>query len=192
MNQQNCDQYTEWMSLAQDGMLSSTQTRLLHGHMAVCPPCQTTWEAMNLVSQMLHAAPMVAPAPGLALRVQKVLEYRQERRRRAITGLLLGLGVLVILVLALPSLMSALWLAGRMVLPYPVIASIEGIVSWGGAALRALSDAAWVVIRFAATNPTVRTSLAAGTIAGAGSVIWMRLAFRSSEPRRQARRARIR
>ena len=138
MNQQNCDQYTEWMSLAQDGMLSSTQTRLLHGHMAVCPPCQTTWEAMNLVSQMLHAAPMVAPAPGLALRVQKKLEYRKERRRRAVTGLLLGLGALVILVLALPSLMGALWLAGRMVLPYSVIASIEGIVTWFGAALRAL------------------------------------------------------
>jgi hypothetical protein len=192
MNQQNCDQYTEWMSLAQDGMLSSTQTRLLHGHMAVCPPCQTTWEAMNLVSQMMHAAPMVAPAPGLALRVQKRLEYHQERRRRAVTGLLLGLGTLVILVLALPSLIGALWLAGQIVLPYPVIASIESIVSWFSAALRALGDAAWVIIRFVATQPTVRASLAAGAIAGAGSVIWMRLAFRSPEARRQTHRSRVR
>jgi hypothetical protein len=192
MNQQNCDQYTEWMSLAQDGMLSSTQTRLLHGHMAVCPPCQTTWEAMNLVSQMLHAAPMVAPAPGLALRVQKKLEYRQEHRRRAVIGLLLGLGALVILVLALPSLVGALWLAGRMVLPYPLIASIEEVVSWFSAALRALGEAAWVIVRFAASNSTVRTSLAAGAIAGAGSVIWMRLAFRSSEPRGQTQRSRVR
>jgi len=192
MNQQNCDQYTEWMSLAQDGMLSSTQTRLLHGHMAVCPPCQTTWEAMNLVSQMLHAAPMVAPAPGLALRVQKKLEYHKEHRRRAVTGLLLGLGALVILILALPSLMGALWLAGRMVLPYSVIASIEGIVTWFGAALRALGDAAWVIVRFAATQPTVRTSLGAGAIVGAASVLWMRLTFRSPEPRRQMRRSRVR
>jgi hypothetical protein len=85
MNQQNCEQYTEWMSLAQDGMLSSTQTRLLHGHMAVCPPCQTQWEAMTFVSQLLHAAPMLSPSPGFAERVQIKLEYRQERRRRGWT-----------------------------------------------------------------------------------------------------------
>ena len=87
-------------------------------------------------------------------------------------------------------MLGALWLAGRLVLPYPVIASIEGIVSWFGAALYALGEAVWVVIRFAAAHPTARASLAAGAIAGAGSVIWMRLAFRSPEASRQARRSR--
>ena len=178
MNQQNCEQYTEWMSLAQDGMLSSTQSRLLHGHMAVCPPCQTQWEAMTFVSQMLHAAPMIAPAPGFAARVQKTLEYRQERRRRAVIWLLLGLGGLAILLLSLPSLVNTLWLAAQMLLPYQVIAYGQGIFAWFNAALRALGDAAWVLVRFAAANPTVQNSLFAGAAAGAGSVIWMRYMFR--------------
>lgn len=184
MNQQHCDQYTEWMSLAQDGMLSSTQTRLLHGHMAVCSPCQTQWEAMTFVSQMLHAAPMVAPATGFAGRVQKRLEYRQERRRRAVIGLILGLGALVMLIVALPTLLSMLWLAGRLILPYHVVAYGQSIFNWINAALRALSDAAWVLIRFTASNPTIQASLGAGAIVGAGSVIWMRHAFRPRAPHR--------
>jgi hypothetical protein len=185
MNQQNCEQYTEWMSLAQDGMLSSTQTRLLHGHMAVCSPCQTQWEAMNLVSQLLHAAPMVAPVAGFAARVKKKLEYRQERRRRvAILGFL-GLGALVLLILALPTVLGTLWFAGRWFLPYRVIAYGQGIASWINVALRALRDAAWVLLRFAATNPTVQTSLAMGTIAGAASVLWMRFAFRARATQRR-------
>jgi hypothetical protein len=188
MNQQNCDQYTEWMSLAQDGMLSSTQTRLLHGHMAVCPPCQTQWEAMTFVSQLMHAAPMVAPTPGFAQRVEAKLAYRQERRRRTIIWLFLGLGALVLLALALPTLVGTLRFVGRMFLPYPVIAYGQGIVNWCTVALRTLSDAAWVLVRFAATNSTVQTSLGLGTIAGAASVLWMRFVFRSRAPQRQTNR----
>ena len=188
MNQQNCDQYTEWMSLAQDGMLSSTHTRLLHGHMAGCPPCQTQWEAMTFVSQLMHAAPMVAPTPGFAQRVRAKLAYRQERRRRTIIWLFLSLGALVLLALALPTLVGMLRFAGRMFLPYSFIAYGQGIVNWVTMALSTLSDAAWVLVRFAATNSTVQTSLALGTIAGAASVIWMRLVFRSNVPQRQTNR----
>lgn len=188
MNQQNCDQYTEWMSLAQDGMLSSTQNRLLHGHIAVCPPCQTTWEAMTFVSQVLHASPMVAPAVGFAERVQKRLEYRQERRRRIVIGLFLGLGALGLLILALPTLVNTLWLAGELFLPPQIVAYGEGILNWIDVALRTLSDAAWVLVRFAATHPTVQASLGAGAVAGAGSVLWMRYTFRKRAPQRQLSR----
>jgi len=188
MNQQNCDQYSEWMSLAQDGMLSSTHTRLLYGHMAVCPPCQTQWEAMTFVSQLFHAAPMVAPAPGFAQRVQTKLAYRQERRRRTAIWLFMGLGALVLLALVLPSLVGVLRFAGRMFLPYPLIVYGQGVVNWFAVALRTLSDAAWVLFRFAATNPTIQSSLALGAIAGAASVIWMRFVFRAKGPQRQTNR----
>jgi predicted anti-sigma-YlaC factor YlaD len=185
MNQQNCDQYTEWMSLAQDGMLTSTQTRLLHGHLSVCPPCQTTWEAMTAVSQMLHAAPMVAPSTGFAERVQKKFEYRQERRRRIVIGLILGFGALAMLLLALPTLVNAALFAGRLFLPYPIVAYGQGVLTWINAALRALNDAAWVIVRFAATNPTVQASLATGAVAGASSVLWIRFVVRQRTPQRQ-------
>jgi len=189
MNQQNCDQYTEWMSLAQDGMLSSTQTRLLHGHLSGCPPCQTTWEAMTFVSQMFHVAPMVAPPPDFAAGVQAKLEYRQERRRRTVIGLILGFGALAMLLLVLPSLAHAVWMAGRLFLPYPIVAYGQGLFNWIRVALRTLGDATWVIVRFAATNPTVQTSLGMGAIAGATSVLWMRLVFRPRGPQRQTNRA---
>jgi hypothetical protein len=160
-------------------MLSSTQTRLLHGHMAVCSPCQTQWEAMTFVSQLLHSAPMVAPAPGFAARVKKKLEYRQEQRRRAVIWLFLGLGALVLLFLALPTVVGVFWSAGQLFLPYQLIAYGQGIVHWIDVVLHALSNAAWVLLRFAATNSTVQTSLAVGTIAGAASILWMRLVFRN-------------
>jgi hypothetical protein len=176
------------MSLAQDGLLSSTQTRLLHGHMAVCPPCQTQWEAMTFVSQLLRAAPMIGPSAGFVARVQKRLEYRRERRRRTVTLLFLGLGAFVLLVLALPGVLGTLWLAGRTFLPYQIIAYGQGIVGWCSTALRVLGDSAWLLLRFAATHPTVQTSLVMGTIAGATSVLWMRFVFRARAPQRQRRR----
>jgi hypothetical protein len=188
MNEQNCEQYTEWMSLAQDGMLNSTQTRLLHGHMSVCPPCQTTWEAMTFVSQMLHAAPMVAPTVGFAERVQRNLAYRQERRRRTVIGLLLSLGTLSLLIVTLPTVVNAVWLAGQMFLPYQIVAYGQGLVNLISVALSALGDAAWVILRFAATNATVQASLSLGAIAGAASVLWMRFVFRPRLPQRQTNR----
>jgi multisubunit Na+/H+ antiporter MnhB subunit len=143
---------------------------------------------MTFVSQILHAAPMVAPSSGFAERVQKKLEYRQERRRRAVIWLFLGLGALVLLFLALPTLISALWFAGRMFLPYQIFAYGQGIINWCTVALRALSDAVWVILRFAATHPTVQTSLTAGLLTGAASVIWMRFAFRHKVPQRRMNR----
>lgn len=188
MNQQNCEQYTEWMSLAQDGMLSSTQNRLLHGHMAVCPPCQTQWEAMTFVSHLLHSAPMVAPDAGFVVRVQKKLEHRQENRRRTVIWLFLGLGAIVLLLLALPTVLGTLWFAGQLFLPYPIIVYGQGIVHWISITLRALGSAVWMLLRFAAAQPTVQTSLAVGAIAGAASIIWMRYVFRYRMPQRHTNR----
>jgi hypothetical protein len=102
--------------------------------------------------------------------------------------LFLGLGALVLLVLTLPGVLGTLWFAGRMFLPYQTIAYGQEIVSWLSTALRVLSDSAWLLVRFAATNPTVQTSLVVGTIAGAASVLWMRIVFRSRAPQRRASR----
>ena len=104
-------------------------------------------------------------------------------------GLILGLGALAMLLLALPLVANAVWTAGRMFLPYPIVAYGEGLANWFRVALRTLGDATWVVVRFAATNSTVRTSLGVGAIAGAASVLWMRLVFGPKAPQRQRSRA---
>jgi hypothetical protein len=139
---------------------------------------------MTLVSHMFHAAPMVAPAPGFAERVQARLEYRQERRRRVLIGLLLGFGALAMLLLALPAILSALWVAGRLLLPYSVVAYAESLSTWLNAALGVLGDTASVLVRFIATNPAAHASLGAGAIAGAASVLWVRLVVRQRAKQR--------
>ena len=102
MSKQPCDQYIEWMSLAQDSMLSSMQTRLLHTHVAACPECRTIVEAMTSVSRLFHSASLVEPAPGFVDRFEARLVYHEEQRRRAMIWFLLGIGVVALTLLALP------------------------------------------------------------------------------------------
>lgn len=174
MNQETCEQYSEWMSLAQDGMLSGTQTRLLHTHLASCPLCQTEWEAMTFVSQMFRAAPMVAPAPGFVGRFQARLALREEQRRRGMIWLLLGIGAFALLALTLPSLIGVLCFTGRLILPYQLVAYVQGVLNWISMASIALADTLWVLIRYAATRPAGIACLGSVAAIGIASVIWVR------------------
>lgn len=174
MNKQQCDQYTEWMSMAQDGLLNRTQTHLLHTHIAVCPPCMTTWKSMTLVSQMFRASPMIGPAPGFVKRFEARLAYRQEQRRRAMVWLLLGIGVIALSFLALPSLLGALSLTGRLILPYQVIVYLQGLLSWLYALISALFDSIGILIRYMCTGPAWPACLALVAVAGASVAIWTR------------------
>jgi hypothetical protein len=81
------------------------------------------------------------------------------------------------LFLALPALIDALWLAGRLFLPYQIVVYGQEILKWLTVALRALREASWVLLRFVVTNPTAQASLGFGALAGAASVMWMRYAF---------------
>jgi predicted anti-sigma-YlaC factor YlaD len=175
MNQQPCENYSEWMSLAQDGMLNSTQSHLLHTHLAACPPCQAQWEAMTLISQMFHAAPMVTPIPGFAARFQARVAYRREQRRQALILVLLSVGVIAIAILSLPSLFGVLSFAGQLILPYRIITYIQGLFDWVYIVLSALADAAWVLIRHFATTPAGLAFIGSVAVAGALVLVWTRL-----------------
>lgn len=175
MNQEPCEQYSEWMSLAQDGMLSGTQTRLMLTHLDSCPPCQTEWEAMTFVSQVFRAAPMVAPAPGFVERFQARLAYREEQRRRGMVWLLLGMGAFALLALTLPSLIGVLCFTGRLILPYQILVYVQGVLDWLSMASIALADALWVLVRYAATRPAGLTCLASMAALGIAGAIWMRI-----------------
>ncbi len=186
MNEQLCDQYLEWMSLAQDGMLNSTQTHLLHAHLATCPQCQTTWEAMTAVSQVLHAAPMVAPASGFVVRVQAKLALREERRRQVIVGVLLGIGVLSLVALALPSVAGLLSVTGRLVLPYEVFAYMQGLYNWATILLSSLANAAWVLACHLAERPSIWTCTMFAAVTAVFVLVWIRVWLRRmtrQEPR---------
>jgi predicted anti-sigma-YlaC factor YlaD len=174
MNKQQCEQYIEWMSMAQDGMLSRTQMHVLHTHIAVCPPCMTVWESMTAVSQMFRAAPMIAPLPGFVKRFEARLAYRREQRRRAMVWLLLGIGAIALGFLALPSLIGVLSLAGYLVLPYQVLTYIQGLLSWVYVLISAVADATQILVRYVCTGPAGPACLALVAVTGALVAIWTR------------------
>ncbi len=147
MNKRQCDAFSEWMSLAQDGMLNGTQMHLLHAHLSVCPECRARWVAMTNLSRLFHAAPMVAPAPGFTPRLMAQLAHREERRRWGAVGILLGIGVLALLALAMPSVLGVLYFTGEAVLPQGVLIRLTGIVAWACVLIAALADAAWLLLR---------------------------------------------
>ena len=172
MNKLQCNEYTEWMSLAQDGMLNRAQMNLLQMHIAACPPCLGIWESMTEISRVFHAAEMVEPAPGFVARVQARLAYRRERRRRTMVWLLLGIGTIALAFLAMPSLLEALSLTGRLVLPYPVITYIEQLLNWVSVVVTASVDAILLLARHICTGPAGAACLALIAIAGALVAIW--------------------
>lgn len=175
MNQQSCEQYTEWMSLAMDGMLSAAQAQLLHGHIATCPACAATWERMTALSRALRQAPLVEPRPGFVERFEARLAYRQERRRRTMIWVLLGIGTIALAVLALPSLLGALRLTGHLVLPYEIVVHIQGLLDWLYLVVTALGEAAWVLVRYMCAGPLGPTCLILITVAAAAIALWTKV-----------------
>jgi predicted anti-sigma-YlaC factor YlaD len=175
MNQQPCEYYIEWMSLAQDGMLSSTQTHLLHAHLAGCPTCQIQWEAMTRVSKMFRAAPVVSPQPGFVGRFQARLAYREERRRQLLIWTLLSVGVLTLSTLALPSILTTLRITGQLVLPHQVLTYIRGLVNWLAIVFNALADTAWLLLRHWIAQPASLACIGSAALAGLLSLFWVRV-----------------
>jgi hypothetical protein len=175
MNVQQCETVQEWMSLAQDGLLNGIESRRLHEHLATCAECKAQWDAMMIVSQMFHAAPMVGPSPGFMFRLEAKMAYRQEQRRRAMIILLLAVGAIALLLLALPSIIGLVGATGRLLLPYWLVAYVQGALNWGYMVLRSLSDAAWLLIRNFATTSGGLACISSAVIAAVLFVLWVPL-----------------
>jgi len=175
MNVQPCETVQEWMSLAQDGLLNGIESRRLHEHLATCPECKAQWEAMIVVSQLFRTAPVVGPTPGFMFRLQARMAYREEQRRRAMVALLLGVGATALLILALPSVIGLVGATGRLLLPYWVVAYVQGALSWVYMALRSLSAAAWLLIRNLAMTSGGLACISSAIIAAVLFVLWVPL-----------------
>jgi hypothetical protein len=139
---------------------------------------------MTSISHMFHSASMLEPAPGFVGRFEARLAYREEQRRRAMVWLLLGIGVVALALLALPSLIGVLRFTGYLVLPYETIVYIQNLLNWVYIVLDAFFESAWVLVRYLCKGPAWPTCAALATGAGALVAIWFRfLAGRLAQER---------
>jgi anti-sigma factor RsiW len=103
------EQFSLLMSLALDGMLSVGEKRQLHGHLSRCAFCRAEWEAMQQAALLFDQSDMVGPPLGFAVRVERQLERRSQKQKRAFGGFavltsslsLAGITVAVVLLIAL-------------------------------------------------------------------------------------------
>lgn len=91
----NHDIFTEKISLWLDNELSDSEEAELQVHLAGCPTCQHTYQALQRVDALLHggASMMFAPAPGFTARFETRLAQHQARSNGHVW---LGLGVLML------------------------------------------------------------------------------------------------
>src|SRR5579859_7966715 len=75
-----CDDVAELVDeLAVDILPGDVRSRVL-AHLAGCPSCRTTVEALSATADaLLLAAPLVDPPPGFDLRVSHAIQDRQGR-----------------------------------------------------------------------------------------------------------------
>jgi hypothetical protein len=124
---------------------------------------------------MFHTAPTIAPTPGFVVRFEARLAYQQEQRRQAMVWVLLSIGVISLTILALPSLISVLGFAGRLVLPHETISYMQGLLNWVYIVIYALVDAASVLLRHFVSTPTGLACIASAAVTGTLILIWTRL-----------------
>jgi anti-sigma factor RsiW len=111
---EHSEEMTARMSLALDHLLEEAERQALDQHLATCPLCRSEWAAMQQVSALFEASPLVGPPLGFAVRVQRRLEEQDKKQRQVFSGLAL--------------FTSSLSLAGMTVAA--VLMLTMGIVAW--------------------------------------------------------------
>ncbi len=94
MECEHSEQITALMSLALDGLLEDGDRHRLEQHVGACAACRAEWGAMQQVSTLLEASPMVGPPLGFAVRVERRLADKKKQRRQLFGGLALLTGSL--------------------------------------------------------------------------------------------------
>jgi len=108
------EEMTALMSLALDHLLEEAERQALDRHLAACAFCRSEWVAMQQVSVVLEASPLVGPPLGFAVRVERRLEEQAKKQRQVFGGLAL--------------FTSSLSLAGMTVAAALML--VMGIVAW--------------------------------------------------------------
>jgi anti-sigma factor RsiW len=103
------EEITALMSLALDGLLDDRDRQRLQQHLITCATCRQEWEAMQQISALFEASPLVGPSLGFATRVERRIGEETKKRRRVFGGVALltsslslaGVTVITLIVLGL-------------------------------------------------------------------------------------------
>jgi hypothetical protein len=121
---------------------------------------------------------MAGPQPGFVTRFEARLAYRAEQRRRSFVWMVLGMGAVVLALLALPSLLGILRLTGQLILPYQIITYARDTMSWLYLVTDAFLEASWTLVRYACTGSSAGACLVLAAAAALMIVLWTRLVVR--------------
>ena len=173
-----CSKASELMSLRLDGLLDSATQEGLDQHLASCQPCEEEWRVLCELSELFQCAPLSVPAPGFAARVtHRVAETRarQELRRGAF---FLSGGLLLLLLLTLPSLVGMGMLIGDLSSPTLINTGISALTALLSA-LRSVGDAVALLLSASLSTPAAVLAPAYIAIALVTMFVWVHLMLRA-------------
>ncbi len=168
--------YSEMMSLALDGMLSSEETIDLDQHLQVCPACQASWNKWQRIAHVLTVEPFAGPPQGFALRFDHAMQHDEQRQERILAGLVLAGGTATVMALMVlgTALTTALWMA---ISPGARVQLVETLGFVGQFVALVIQNLASIRNSVAALlpDPLIMLGVCLGLMAI--SAIWIRLVF---------------
>jgi len=172
MKMTSCRKIEENMSLALDGLLDEVELQAMEAHVAVCPRCAQTWEAMRRASALFSAGAamemMEPPADFVEAVMGRIEIQRQSRERRLRNFLLLaGLGGATALLL-----IAGAWLGG-VLLGLPALRSTGALfISQLFAGLRTLGSGLGIPLRVLGPAPVAGALFIMFLVAGSATGLW--------------------
>jgi len=173
-----CSKTSELMSLHLDGLLDSAAQEALDQHLASCQRCQEEWEMFRELSQLFQAAPLAVPAPGFAARVTHRVAKARARREVRRGAVLLAGGLILLLLLALPSLVGMGMLIGDLSSPTLISTGISALTALLSA-LRSVGDAVALLLSASLSTPAAILAPAYIAIALVTMFVWVHLMLRA-------------
>lgn len=99
-----CDEWTDAISASVDGEDPGIDQRLLDAHLATCPACRSTRDALADLRRRARLQP-AEPMPDLSARVVKMARVSDRRPSWRLVRIFLAVVAVQIIVLALPALL---------------------------------------------------------------------------------------
>lgn len=94
-----CPEASELISLRLDQRLSADQERVLRAHLVDCPTCQKEWQMMQRVTALFDKASLAASPPLMGDRIMARIRQRDRKLAGWRSGVLLSLGAIFALAL---------------------------------------------------------------------------------------------